>query len=88
MAWLWERWQGRVLVAVVVAIVIAAANGAFSGSSVDNTSDAPQGCAILASGQKLCGSDLAAYCREFDRGSLDQGTVEACAAVGVDVVRP
>jgi hypothetical protein len=55
-------------------------------SSGGSSSSGPTACAIVETGQKLCDGDLAAYCRGFEQGSLAQGTVEACAEVGVDVL--
>lgn len=79
-----RRAKDRAIVYIVVIAVglgVAAIAGAFSSHSD------PAPCGIVSSGQRLCGNDLASYCREFAEGSLDQGTVESCSSVNVDVVR-
>lgn len=82
MSMLLDTWAGRFLVAIVC---IAAFFGVKALATSGGGSSQP--CGIVATGNKLCGGDLAAYCREFVGASLDQGTVEACSSVGVDVVK-
>lgn len=81
--WLIYSWAGRFLVVLAAIALVYGVQAAIGGSS--NSDSAP--CGIVRSGQKLCGQDLATYCRGFEMGSLNQNTVLACSSVGVDVVR-
>jgi len=67
---------------VVLAIFAVAASVIAGCGHSAQTAD----CGILANGTKLCGDDLKAYCEKFERGSLDQGTTQACAGIGVQVL--
>jgi hypothetical protein len=73
--------------AFIAIVAVCAAVGAYIGLHNTGGGSQPQACGIVATGAKLCDGDLAAYCRGFVRSSLDQGTVEACAEAGVDVVK-
>lgn len=86
-----DSWPGRIGVVVLIVLAVAFVKG-FADAG-HNDSSPPKSCAILASGNKLCGDDLAAYCQEFVQqpsGSgqfLDLNTVDACSSVGVDVTK-
>lgn len=80
------EWVLLAIAVVVAGGAILLATGTFRSDPASSSASA-QACGIVASGQKLCGGDLAAYCHGFERGSLDQQTVFACSQVGVDVVK-
>jgi hypothetical protein len=68
---------------LAVALIGLAAAGCGGEDREERASD--EGCIILVNGNKLCGDDARAYCREFVGGASSSRDAIACRRIGVDV---
>lgn len=81
--------QALVVAPVLLALALAGCGGDDGdGGGGGGAAPETEACAILANGNKLCGEDLATYCRGFATESQDLETSQACSAVNVDLSDP